>query len=281
MSKKVTDKKNTVKKPVATVRKRKTPVPEPAVEKDPSEVIDEAENLAAQGIHDFIHSEELARMSFYELRELRHYYELENDEVRIAEVDKFLEGKKEQRIEKPPFAIRIWSSFYEKYTLRAGLGFALVLWLIFIKGNVPDAIDLAAISGEHFGGAVNVKGFGELPLSKIILFIFLFAVEVLWRFNKALTDTGQKNLIPFTKFRDSVRILVVKRDGRRASFASYIIRDLFKTFPLMFITAATMMLFKDQRGIHDRIFGTYVLKADPEADLSEREIADFIEREYR
>ncbi|MCS6983572.1 MAG: RDD family protein [Leptospiraceae bacterium] len=196
------------------------------------------------------------------LDELLEIKDLVNPE-REAELAKRIESTilryEEPRIEIARLDERIWSYFYEKYLLR----FLFLIWggLVFLL--VPNKTE----PEEGMPMALKVFLLGALVL--IIAF----------RLSLAIFESQKKASIPASPLRRKLGIAVFMQDGNPPGFFRALLRGFFKSFPLMFLTVLTMELSPNNRGIHDKLFGTYVLRIN-NPNVSRAEIREFIKTKY-
>ncbi len=161
-------------------------------------------------------------------------------------------------IDRAPMEIRIWTHFYERYLLRLGIIVWGVIAMVFLKGFFQG--DLSSAQRPAFAAGA----------------LLLWALWHVWMaFLESRTSRGGSSFL-----RRSMNIRVVTKDGRPPSFLKSLLRSFFKGFPINLFVTVTMEHSSQVRGIHDKIFGTYVVRVNDES-VTENDIARFIRENYR
>jgi len=161
-------------------------------------------------------------------------------------------------IVRAPMEIRIWTHFYERYLLRLGMIVWAVIAMVLLKG--------------YFQGDLSSAQRPALAAGALLL----WALWHVWMaFLESSPSRGGSSFL-----RRSMNIRVVTKDGKPLSFWKSFLRSFFKGFPINLFVTVTMEHSSQERGIHDKIFGTYVVRVRDES-ISENDIARFIRENYR
>ncbi|MES0490968.1 MAG: hypothetical protein ABUK01_13305 [Leptospirales bacterium] len=225
-----------------------------------------------------LHIDEIKKMNFRQVSEIIHFFKLENNQEKIKELTPYLEKLTEPAIEFAPTDLRVWTYFYEKYMLRALLAGWAFLTLAVVQGIIKKIgiFDSYITWQENFLMEMNP----EIPealttFMSIPLIGGLLAIMVGWRiliaYQESNLNTKGKHA---PRIRRRVRIIIVNKDGTIPGIGKTFLRGLFKLFPFVFLTLLSMQFSKSGRGIHDKIFNTYILRVLPE--VTDREIEDFM-----
>lgn len=244
--------------------------------------MDENEILESYDNKSYLHLEEIKDMDHQELTELLQFYELEDDIERYKKAHPFLKKTKEARIEAAPIPLRLWSYFYDKYLWRLSAGGWLILWSAAINSWLDRKL-----TGPWLDDALEnmrdpmMKSWLEegLPVSHLILGTGLFLLWVGFRLFHSYTESNTNTRWGGSSvYRSRIRIVVVNSAGERLGFFRAFLRSIFRLFPLFILTTFSMQLSKNWRGLHDKIFGAYVLKVAD--DVTQVEMQEFIRSHY-
>lgn len=203
----------------------------------------------------------LKKLHWDELIEIKDLLDPEKEENLYQKVEKALYNYLEPKIEIAQIGERVWSFFYEKYFLRILLFLWAFLAYFIYQKNV--------LLTEKMG----TKAYW------IIFAIGAFILIFIGRIYLAYAESRKNNTLSGSKIRQKLGIVVVQKNGYPPSFLKSFARGLFKSFPLIFLTLLSLELDKKNRGIHDRLFGTYVLRIN-DKNVTRKEIADFIEKNF-
>jgi len=225
-----------------------------------------------------LHIEEIKKMNFRQVTEIIHFFNLENNEKKIKELTPYLDKLTEPAIEFAPMDLRVWTYFYEKYLLRLVLGAWAFINLVIVQGVFKklEKFDSYLVWQEN----VLMNMHPEMPellttFMSIPLIGGLFALIAGWRlliaFQESKSNIKGKHA---PRVRRKVRIVIVNKDGTIPGMGKTFLRGLFKLFPFVFLTLLSMQFNRTGRGVHDMIFGTYILRVAP--DVTDREIQDFM-----
>ncbi len=240
-----------------------------ALEKDQSGEID-FDELVAKGVDlgRLLDKEHLASYNYDELKEIVQYVDpIDNPKVYQLVIETLRE-RVPRRIRIATIGHRIWSFYYERYLARVlYVGWFLVSFLM-IKPSMPG---------------VWILGSKEYDQWFMIFLGGLFLLFNLWHTLMAFLESNRNKFFhKTTYFRRNLGIYVVDRNGKRIKIARSILRSIFKTILLGPIMILSMEYDKTNRGIHDKLLGTYVLRITTKDDIDSMsgEIAAFIAENY-
>ncbi|MDH5720608.1 MAG: RDD family protein [Spirochaetia bacterium] len=224
-------------------KNNKTPVHELSNE----ELMHEAEEAEVR-----FQEKNLKNLDHDELTEILQVLENTDKQKEYEIVQKTLKQKKAPPIEKEKTGHRIWSYYYDNWIFR---------WIFFALGAV------IYFSLDFFVPDAPMKKKG------VILFAAYLMLKTIWRIILAKQESSGS-----TFMRKRIGIVVVNKNGRPLGIVQNFLRGFFRAFPLNLFTVALMEFTKNDRGIHDFLFGSYVLRINEEVD--ELQIASFIKQNY-
>ncbi len=225
----------------------------------------------------------LKKLDYDDIQEIYQIFNDIDDEDSKAIVRKAMETIKPPDIEIAKISHRIWTYFYEKLILRIAF-FIWFLQLNFLKNifsfeisfspnfdtsNIPSIFKkvLFSNSGSH------------LILGGIIFLLGFICLWVIWKIWLAYLESRyNKNHSGSTFLRRKVGLIVVDKKGETIGWLRVFLRGLFRIPIVSMIMIISMELSDKQRGLHDKVFGTYVLRLHK--DLTSQEIAFFITQNY-
>ena len=111
----------------------------------------------------------------------------------------------------------------------------------------------------------------DLGKSMAASYVFL---KTIWRVILAKKEASGSSFM-----RKKIGIVVVNKSGKPLGTVQNFFRGLFRAFPFNLFTIAHMEYTKSDRGIHDKIFGSYVLRLNEHVD--EFQISAFIKNNFK
>ena len=153
-------------------------------------------------------------------------------------------------------SMRIWSYFYDNYVTKI----LFLIWsIIYVLIFIPDVS--GNVSFDPHGEGLVISG-TQVTQSQIIIFLVgILIISITWRLVTAFLESKYNKLLNNTTLsRNSLRIKIIGTNGESIGFIKSLTRSIFRVFPLSFVTLISMELSKDGRGIHDKLFGTYVVQ---------------------
>ena len=249
----------------------------------------ESTSISIEEIDNF--ENQTLKIDFQSLKKLDHddikeVYQIFND---IDDEDSKAIVKKAMGVIKPPdieigkISHRIWTYFYEKFILRIAF-FIWFLQLDFLKNIFPFKIpfppDLDASNIPSILKKVLLSNSGShLILGGIIFLLGFICLWIIWKTWLAyLESQHNKNYSGSTFLRRKLGLIVVDKKGETIGWLRVFLRGLFRIPIVSMIMIISMESSDKQRGLHDKIFGTYVLRLHK--DLTSQEIAFFITQNY-
>ncbi len=196
-----------------------------------------------------------------ELLEIRDFVDEEKEPALYAAVNEAIRLHVQPRIQIARIDERVWSYFYDKYILRVLLALWVAVVFFVIGPLLPQTADIRNLAiPVAVGGA---------------LFFIVF-----WRVLLAKMEAGQPSgNAGSSPVRRKLGIRVVMADGSPPGLLRSFARGMLKAFPLYFITLVTMEIARNNRGLHDRLFGTYVVRINAR-DVTRSELAAFIRENF-
>jgi uncharacterized RDD family membrane protein YckC len=206
-------------------------------------------------------SELLSKLDHNELEKMLIFLTEDRDSEQISLIQKELSARRRPRVQLATIGERVWSYFYDKLILRA----LLVLWVVLSFRVVKPA----------FPGKIQVTPAQSIPEFNIIFLVGILSVIVSWRIWLSVKESKLSGEGAFS--RKKLGIKIVQRNGHSPGLGKSILRGLFKTFPIQFITLLTMEGAKHNRAIHDRLADTYVIRLGA-PDVSVDEITAYLDQ---
>ncbi len=209
------------------------------------------------------------------------------------ETSKEFVAKAMKKIRPPPIEIarvghRIWTYFYEKTILRI----ALLLWffqLSFLKKILPfqlpipfgfDLEQMPIFLKKILLSEPGAESPTHIVVGGLLFFVGFILIWAAWRFWLAyLESRWNKYYSGSTLLRRKFGIIVVNKEGGSIGILRTFLRGFFR-IPVLSMFMIISMEYSDyERGLHDRLFGTYVLRVNQ--DVDSQEIALFIKNNYK
>ena len=212
---------------------------------------------------EFFDLEKIKELPCYELKQVLNFLDPLHDEEKYQTFLKIYEEKEEPLVQKARLGLRVWSFFYEKLIIRI----ISLAWVFFAFVNIKKGLNELALNEAEISQQVFT----------MIVFMGLFVLNLSWRAFVAMYESKKKNFGSMF-FRRHLSIRVVGKDGAPISFFRAFLRGLFRLFPLSLFTLMTMEASKDLRGVHDKLFKTYVLQVGEKA--SQEDIAQYLEQNF-
>ena len=209
------------------------------------------------------------------------------------EASKEIVAQSIKKIKTPPIEIarighRIWTYFYEKTILRI----ALLLW--FFQSNllkkilpfeIPILFNLDLEQMPSFFRKILLSEPGAESPTHIVaggLFFFVgfIVIWITWKFWLAyLESKWNKNYSGSTLLRRNLGIIVVDKQGEPIGIIKTFLRGFFRMPIVSMLIIISMEYSAYERGLHDKLFGTYVLRINQ--DVDPQQIALFITNNYK
>ena len=226
----------------------------------------------------------LKKLDHDEIKEVYQVFKDLNDEASKEVIKKAAQASPlPPPIEKAKLGHRIWTYFYEKMIFRI----PLVIWLFqsgFLRKqfplevSIPDGLDFANTPG--FLRKILLSESNEyLVLGGIIYVMGFVCIWLAWRVWIAYLESKRnKNHSGSTLLRRKLGVIVVNKKGEAVGWLRAFFRGLFRVPVFSMIMIISMEFSAHERGLHDKIFGTYVLRINQ--DVTTQEIAHFIRENY-
>lgn len=209
----------------------------------------------------------LDRLHPDELHEILDFIDEDEEKEKYDTIKEVLKEKVIEPIEKARIDERVWSYFYDKYIIRLVLFVWVALGLTVLKSFFSKKIPL---------GHVNTMN--ENVFVTIIGAVFII---ILWRILYAFMESKPaKKAEGSTLVRKKLGLRLVTKNGTAPSFFRCFLRGLFKAFPFGFFTLLTIELSNSNRGVHDILFGTYVVRINS-PKVTSADISEFIKKSYQ
>ena len=253
--------------------------------KTTSTILQEIEHFEKQSLE--INSKLLEKLHHDDIKEV---YQIFND--LDNEASKEIVAQAMKKVEAPPIEIarighRIWTYFYEKTILRI----ALLIWFFqlnllkkILPFEIPFPSNFDVEQVPRFLRKILFSQPGAETITHVMMgsLVFLFGFVVIWvswRIWLAYLESKRnKNHSGSTLLRRNLGIIVVNRKGESIGILRALLRGLFR-IPVFSMFMIMSMEYSDyERGLHDKLFKTYVLRINQ--DVSPSEIAFFIKNNY-
>ena len=253
-----------------------------------AELAARAQEIEKAGIGQ-LNSANLEKLNYDELIEVYQTFADIDEEEPKKVVLSSLQAIPRPSVEKATLGHRIWSYFYEKVPIRLFILFWFFLaiklkTLISYRLLIVDPDSLQQIPPPLVNFLPPLVNFlfledKSITLGIIIALILLLTVWISWRIWIAWLESNANFIHPgSTYFRQHLGLIVVNKKGKPLNPIFAFLRGLFRIFPLSLISVLSMEFSKSGRGIHDLLFGTYVLRIYK--DLGQEEIAHFIQENF-
>lgn len=176
-------------------------------------------------------------------------------------VKEFFDSKQKPSIETATIGHRIWSYFYDKMILRI----ILIIWL---------ALGFFVFS-EIWPEEQMISAQQKISRGMLMTLAVLPVIVISWRLFIAFRESARSSTPGSTPARRHLGLRVVDRSGRPLSLTRSFLRGIFRWVPLSFITLFSIERSAEKRGMHDRLFGSYVLRIN-RSDVNQADISAFI-----
>ena len=274
--------KNTAKAAAQKSRKQNTTASEINVAKDTAGItaVSKVESAESKGLR--VDIQHLKNLDKDELKEVYQVLSEVNHEESQEIVAKIIQETKAPPIEKAKIGHRVWTYFYDKAIFRVGL----VIWFLFFNPlkaafdqKIPLPEDMETAKFPPFLKPLFTEQGDAIFLGSVIFIAVLLGLWISWRLWTAFMESKRNHHHPGSTFcRRNLRIVLVDRRGQPIGWLRTFLRGLFRLPIVSMITLATMEFSSNNRGIHDKIFGTYALRINE--DVLPVEIASFIQSNY-
>ncbi len=230
-----------------------------------------------------VNIEQFKKLDHDELKEIYQLFSDIREEETLKKIEDIYKDVYIPAIEKAKLGHRIWSYFYEKYPIRI----IIILWLILgtsLKKLIPFEIKLP-VTADFSKMPTGLRDFlfsadsTAIPLGMILYILVPILILIGWRIFLSFLESNRNSRFSGSFFtRSKLGIAVVDKYGKPLPWGKSFLRGLFRIFPISFITVALTECAKNNRGPHDKLFGSYVLRLNE--DVNKDQIEIFIKQNY-
>ncbi|MDH5716697.1 MAG: RDD family protein [Spirochaetia bacterium] len=225
----------------------------------PKELSTEEIMKEAEEAEEHFQAEHLQNLDKDELKEILFMLENTDKEKEYEIVKNFYDKKKSPAIEKAKLGHRVWSYYYDNWIFRSIFFLTAPAIFFTVKKLTPDITTKNTV--------IAIAGYYVL-------------LKLIWRLILAVKESSlSKKSAGSTFIRKKTGIVVLNKNGKPVNTLISFLRGLFRAFPFNLVCLIFMEISKNDRGLHDRIFGTYVLRLNEE--VTEEEAASFIKSNYK
>ena len=213
--------------------------------------------------------EGIAKLTIDEVKEILLVLKDLNKEEEYKQVYGIYVKKKEIPIQVESLGHRIWSIFYDKWICRIYIiilgvisSFLMPFWNSFLKQGISlkDMESVDSIPKFLMASSNHISLGGVIFIVTIILTKIIFTYVVL---PLKESKTGS------TFIRSNMSMKVVQSDGNVPSFVILFLRNIFRHLPFSLFNIIMMEFRNDDRGFHDVLFDTYVVRLHKKMSCSQ------------